>query len=366
MPAGVNRTHVQALLKTLVIAAAVALSLTACGGGRAGLEPVPDKSDVFAAASNSDDQGEAAFHDKSLGIDLVIQVQDKDTKKPLSGIDILVMTGGEDIVFAAIDPEGRYFPAFVTKARSDLVSPLRDRYVASGPMAFPSGTQGTPIVLLVVKTGRIGWQELQIGLGVSDLVQRFGTFQTDHCLTPADLERTGGFPGKFVVVAVPPPGLLEGAPVTSFAVLVDQLAEFLTLRGMSDQPFLARTYQLPKVPLWILEVDGPCGGPQVSPTPCVSPPCLPSPCISPFCLPTPTPCISPPCVPSPCISRFCLPTPTLCLSPPCPPPPPTPTPACVSPPCLPPAPTPTPACVSPPCLPPPPRPPPRPTPISPP
>ena len=365
MPAGVNRTHVQALLKTLVIAAAVALSLTACGGGRAGLEPVPDKSDVFAAASNSDDQGEAAFHDKSLGIDLVIQVQDKDTKKPLSGIDILVMTGGEDIVFAAIDPEGRYFPAFVTKARSDLVSPLRDRYVASGPMASPSGTQGTPVVLLVVKTGRIGWQELQIGLGVSDLVQRFGTFQTDHCLTPADLERTGGFPGKFVVVAVPPPGLLEGAPLTSFAVLVDQLAEFLTLRGMSDQPFLARTYQLPKVPLWILEVDGPCtpgaGGPLSPPiSPFVSPPGVSPPGSPPGATPTvrppsppspplPTPTWSPPSPPAPSPPGPVSPPPATPTSGPIsPPPPPTPTRGPVSPP---PPPTPTRGPVSPPPLP---------------
>ena len=262
------------------------------------------------------------------------------------------MASGEEILLAAVDPDGRYFPALVTKPRSDLVSPLHDRYVASSLMASPSGTQGTLVVLFVVKTGRIGWQELQIGLGVSDLVQRFGIFQTEHCLAPADLERTGGFPGKFVVVAVPPPGLLEGVPVTSFGVLVDQLAEFLTLTGMPDQPFLARAYRLPKVPLWILEVDGPCtprgGGPLSPPiSPFVSPPEVSPPFGSPPCPPdTSPPCSPPGATPttgptSPPLPPAPMPT----SGPVSPPPPPTPTPGPVSPPPLP---TPTPGPVSPP------------------
>jgi hypothetical protein len=384
--AGVSWTHVRAPLKALIVVAAAVLSLTACGGGPPGLESVPDKSDVLAATLNSNDQGEAALRDKTLGIDLVIQVQDEDTKKPLSGINILVMTSGEDVVFAAIDPEGHYFPAFVTKPRSGLVSPTYDRYVASGPMASPSGTQGTPVVLLMVKTGPIGWQELQIGLTVSDLVQRFGIFQTEYCLTPADLEGTGVFPGKFVLVALPPPGVVEGAPVTSFGVLVDQLAEFLTLTGIPDQPFLARAYRLPKGPLWILEVDGPCtpggGGPLsppvspfasppgvsppfVSPPPPSSPPGPQSPPPSSPPAPQSPPPSSPPGPQSPPPSSPPGPQSPPPASPPGPVSPPAPTPISgpVSPPpapppgpVSPPPPTPTPACVSPPCLPPLPRP----------
>ena len=347
MRAPMTETHARSALAALLVAAAATLLLTACGDGPPKLELVPDKSDVLAVASRSDDQGEAVFRDDALDIDLAVQVQDRDTKQRISGIDVLVMASGEDVIFAAVDPAGSYFPVFTSKTRDDLARRPQDEYVTSGRLTFPLSAQATPVVLLLTKVGRIGWQEVRTGLKVAELVQRFGIFEAEHCLTPAELERTGGFPGKFVLVALPPSGLLEGTPVTGLAVLADQAAEFLTLRGMPDQPFLARAYRLPRVPLWVLEVGGPCvprGGRPASPpiSPFVSPPGV-SPPGSPPCPPG----ASPPCAPSPWRPSPPGPTPPSPPGPtppsppqPTPPSPPGPTPPSPPQPTVPPRPTP--------------------------
>ena len=221
----------------------------------------------------------------------MVQVEDEDSRLPVSGVEVYFMQRGSTYLVVTIDPEGRYLTSWSQGSLEELSSSTSSLTTFSS--FFPSGpvyAQTLPFILLLVKgvSAVSSLQDLRALLQNPPELDYWGVLYEDRCWTGEQLANYVGAAGLIVPGIDEVGGVLAGGMdevasaifLLSQHVIEEDAKDYLS--GL-DQPVRIRIYHLGPPALGMVPVGWcqPETTPTLLPTPVPPTPMAPLPSVTP-------------------------------------------------------------------------------------
>jgi len=124
---------------------------------------VEGTSQPVASRGTTDQEGKVIVVDSRGSEQAIVQVEDEDSRLPVSGVEIYFMQRGSSYLVVAIDPEGRYLTSWSQGSLEELKSSRSSlTTLASFFPSRPAYAQPLPLILLLSSLGN---RELGVGDG---------------------------------------------------------------------------------------------------------------------------------------------------------------------------------------------------------